>query len=117
MQAYICDRCGRVIGEDGLLTRIRVGSVDQETESYSSVYDADLCKTCADAVTGYALKERAAVESAKPGPKPKQRVEVDTGKVQALKKAGWKAKDIAGDMGISVSAVYAALKAEGKEVP
>ena len=46
--------------------------------------------------------------------KPKKRAEIDRGKVAALRKAGWKVKDIAEEMQCTETTIYTILK-EAKE--
>jgi|GEM_PF-1699993 len=136
MQAYICDRCDRVIRKEDDLYGVSIMKMEQEPcDRLQEAGKVDFCAMCAGSIIDYVLRSHGkepvgAVDSGlrEPDPdpvgeaapeqgdeKPRQRIEVDIGKVLALKAAGWKVKDIAGDMGIGVSTVYAVLKARDKE--
>lgn len=112
---YVCDRCEKVItdgdhmmialevhtGEDGLLTPVR--DDDRVIHFHSE---------CMNSV----LQERRELpEQQEEGPAPeadqekksgKKKKEVDMGKIKSLYDAHWPTKDIADDLGISVSRAH-----------
>lgn len=137
---YICDRCKREIEENP--TKIYVDELDREnsdfvySDPYPEMKNRDFCKTCGEFFVGLINRhcekgipavpnkefEKAVQEMIKdtqpsdPPPEKKTRSKLDTGKIVALRKAGWTIKAIAEEMSCSEQAVYNVLKKAGLTV-
>ena len=103
IEMYKCDRCGALIGDD----RHRLVAPDGT--------EKDLCQACVNQIFG--KREEAKVETPEAGPilgmlaNPKKGdKKIDRGKIRALKKAGWKAWEIASECKCSEATVYNVLK-------
>lgn len=135
---YTCDRCKKEIS--GHIFKIFAEELEQESEDftledhYPEMRTRDFCQECADFLVGLidqkckkgapaqintefeeAVQEMVATSQSDPPPtvdKPAAR-KVDTGKVLALRKAGWIVKDIAEDVGCSEATVYNILSRAG----
>lgn len=131
---YTCDRCRKEI--TGNPHRMFIECVDRETGDFQQetvhpeVGQLDICKDCMDFLAGLVIRHvkkgapavvnedfEKAVEDMvatsqqdKPGEKAKPGRKLDTGKVRALRNAGWTVKNIAIEMSCSEMAVYNALK-------
>lgn len=103
IEMYKCDRCGALIGDD----RHRLVAPDGT--------EKDLCQACVNQIFG--KREEVKVETPEAGPilgllaNPKKGdKKIDRGKIRALKKAGWKAWEIASECKCSEATVYNVLK-------
>ena len=117
MRKYLvtCDRCGKDCGEKGY--KVVFGYENENTAGRIDSPETDKLDFCMDCmkqiqqmVAGFA--EGREVEPT-PVQKEKKAPKIDKGKVRALRTAGWKVKDIAGEMGCSAQAVYSVLKESG----
>ena len=119
---YACDYCGGVINPDETIAAIIPGRIgyahkfianhDEDGEEVLHYHDY-----CMENLLTMKYKGAEVVEEPEADPEPKQELKkpvkgkpVDTGKIKALAKAGWSAKKISDEMGISPSAVYNHLK-------
>ncbi len=114
MRKYLvtCDRCGKDCGEKGY--KVVFGYENENTAGRIGSPETDKLDFCMDCmkqiqqmVAGFAERREA---EPKPVQKEKKQPKIDKGKVRALRNAGWKVKDIAGEMGCSPQAVYSVLK-------
>lgn len=131
---YTCDRCRKEI--TGNPHRMFIECVDRETGDFQQetvhpeVGQLDICKECTDFLAGLVMKHvkkgapavvnedfEKAVEDMvatsqqdKPDEKAKYGRRLDTGKIRALRNAGWTVKNIAIEMSCSETAIYNALK-------
>lgn len=116
IEMYKCDRCGALIGDD----RHRLVAPDGT--------EKDLCQACVNQI--FRKEEKAEIpevkvvplaETPEAGPilgllaNPKEKAKkgdkkIDRGKIKALKKAGWKAWEIASECKCSEATVYNVLK-------
>jgi hypothetical protein len=119
MRKYLvtCDRCGKDCGEKGY--KVVFGCENENTAGRIDSPETDkldFCENCLkqiqQMVAGFA--ERREVEPT-PVQKEKKQPKIDKGKVRALRNAGWKVKDIAGEMGCSNQAIYNVLKEFGDD--
>ena len=120
MKKTFCDLCQKEIAEDNVIHKIGFGIVDgsqvhedpTEIESEMDFCDACIAKIM-EAIRNRSIwKDNTAEETAKP----KKAVNIDTGRVWALKDANWKVKAIAEEMGCSESRIYNILKGERPEM-
>lgn len=104
---YICDKCSCRIDHDKHYA-IRIDKlcaddgdvVDDAIEHpYSGVNEADYCEKCMKEIYELAVNE---ISSGKK--------KIDKGKVLALADAGWKIKNIADEIGVSIPTVYNIIK-------
>lgn len=124
MIKYCCDRCGGEIRENrygfidiGLFAKKTKDRLDE-----NPFRDSHFCNGCVSAILAFIRKKpEAAMESVgekkesdseatpvtgtEEKEKPKRR-QIDTGKIFALRKAGWSPKMIAEDMGLTPQQVY-----------
>lgn len=109
IEMYKCDRCGALIGDD----RHRLVAPDGT--------EKDLCQACVDQIFGKReeVKVVQLAETPEAGPilglltggkAKKGDKKIDRGKIRALKKAGWKAWEIASECHCSEATVYNVLK-------
>ena len=117
MRKYLvtCDRCGKDCGEKGY--KVVFGYENENTAGRIDSPETDkldFCEGCLkliqQMVAGFAEGKEA---DPKPVQKEKKQPKIDKGKVRALRAAGWKVKDIAGEMGCSNQAIYNVLKEQG----
>lgn len=110
MIAVICDRCGAQVPASGKIGYMSWGfraGLDGDLVGGNVLEERHYCQACMDSVMeciNAAPGHPGGGTAKKPGKK-----RVDAGKVLALKKAGWNAKRIAEDMGVSLQAVYKVL--------
>lgn len=111
IEMYKCDRCGALIGDD----RHRLVAPDGT--------EKDLCQACVNQI--FRKEEKAEIPEVKVAETPeagpilglltegkakKGDKKIDRGKIKALKKAGWKAWEIASECHCSEATVYNVLK-------
>lgn len=104
--AFACDRCKKVIQEEGSVFYLALFAEGGEVteEEISAVH---FCKDCTPSVLSEFLtkdeKKEAKEEESKDAVKRrcKDNKRIDTGKVLALRKAGWSDEEIASDMNLS----------------
>lgn len=113
MIAVICDRCGAQVPASGRIGHVEMGFRDGLEGGYTGMDAMEgmhYCQECMLDIKGYIEKGPGRAEGGCPGPKAGTGMKrVDAGKVMALKEAGWNAKKIAEDMGISMQSVYKVL--------
>lgn len=127
---YTCDRCKKEIAGDPV--KICMEVVDRQNGDFSNnfpfpdIREYDFCDSCGEYIAGQirrfckkgapaindpdagaAVKETAATSKPSPGTAARR---IDTGKVMALKTAGWTVKAIAEEMGCSEVTVYNVMK-------
>lgn len=109
---YICDKCSCRIDPDKHYA-IRIDKlcaddgdvVDGAIEHpYSGVNEADYCEKCMKEIYELAVNE---ISSGKK--------KIDKGKVLALADAGWKIKNIADEIGVSIPTVYNIIKKRSEQ--
>jgi AraC-like DNA-binding protein len=112
-----CDCCGAAI--EGNPIQYWLCETDRETQNIKEDYfhpDIDICKSCADGLTEqvakYFDKERKKPKKKETKKRETKKTEIDMGKVHALLDAGWKMKDIAGDLKCSEQTIRKRLKEE-----
>lgn len=111
-----CDFCGKEI--IGSVIRINANVVDNNTGDFIDEFDIkqnerDYHMECAKKILSFAnhvKEEQPKQERKDTGTKKK----LDIGKILALKKAGWKYKDIAGEMGTSEQCIASTIYAYNK---
>lgn len=134
---YTCDRCKQEI--TGNIFKIFIEGVNRESEDfilddpYPEMKNRDFCRECADYFAGLinekckkgvpatinkdfedTVQDMIATSQQESPPADKHGTrKVDTGKVLALRKAGWPVKDIAADVGCSEATVYNVLSRAG----
>lgn len=129
---YTCDRCRKEITGDPVNICMEV--IDRENSDYLSdapypdIAELDFCRDCGDFIADRirhfckkgataiinedfesAVEEMIATSQPDPPPTDKPKRRLDTGKVAALRKAGWTVKAIAEEMSCSEQTVYNAL--------
>lgn len=127
---YTCDRCKKEIAGDPV--KICMEVVDRKNDGFTNSFpfpnirEYDFCDSCGEYIAGQirrfckkgapaitdqdggaAVIETAAESKPSPGTAARR---IDTGKVMALKTAGWTVKAIAEEMGCSEVTVYNVLK-------
>lgn len=115
MRAIICDRCKKILEDTEPVGRIYVG-VRPDVDIEDDLQDWDLCQECMDEIINTIRTKPENLVQDKPklaedkskivknksktsSSADSKRKPVDIGKIIALKNAGWKAKDIADEMG------------------
>lgn len=109
MKKVFCDICGKEITADQSIHKIGFGIVngDQIAENPTEIErEMDFCDTC---ITKIMESIRSGSICKTDEPKPKKAIKIDTGRVWALRDAGWKVKDIAKDMLCSEGKIYRIL--------
>ena len=129
---YTCDRCRKEITGDPV--KICMEAVDRENGDYMceapypDIAELDFCTDCGDFIAGQirrfckkgvpaiinedfksAVDEMIATSQPDPPPTDKPKRRLDTGKIAALRKAGWTVKAVAEEMSCSEQAVYNVL--------
>ena len=115
-----CDRCGREISKNEHVYYLDIKQADGYRVSPPDVdFEADkfYCKECGTAIERF-IAGKDDEPPVEPDPEPEPEVEeateepkkykkqFDYGKAIALQKAGWSAKEIAEEMGYTVSTLY-----------
>lgn len=129
----VCDRCQKPTEKPIALFMRFLDASTNDLSLWQRLPDrVELCEECAEEVCNIATSQLEAAAASQPDPEAtaasqpdpeddqkKQRRRVDTGKVVALRKAGWKVKDIAEEMHLESRQVsnilYQARKRLGKE--
>lgn len=111
-----CDRCGKEITTGKvyqLATFIsdpgKSWDLGDEVDTESG---ADLCEDCYQVIDDAVAAVMKAEKEKKPGKRPINRVDLDMGKVHALKNAGWSADKIGLEFGVSGQTILNRLKEE-----
>ena len=110
---YFCDRCGKQITDFVRIVYLETEPVaDGEDESLRG---PELCKPCSNEIlnmTEWMVQnpkvrfDNGRPTGQLPGREPKNRKEIDHGKLGALAAAGWTQSKIADELGISVATVH-----------
>lgn len=117
MKTIICDHCKKVI--DGDVIKILTSRTERGSGAvtgfaiYKDQNERDYHPECAEKILSFAnhvKEEQPKQERKEAGTKKK----LDIGKILALKKAGWKYKDIAGEMGTSEQCIASTIYAYNK---
>lgn len=102
---WVCDRCGKVIEEKVHRIETCFYGADSETGDIEELCDgADLCPECYEDLQQF-LKSKSTPE---PQAKPRRkgpRLELDLGKMAALRNAGWSYDKIADELHVSQGTV------------
>lgn len=113
-----CDRCGKTLGTQEATYIIWPQAVDRYNRDFpvklEQIYEketnCDYCEECAKATVAF-LHQKPVGENPPPMKKnARRRLELDTGKVLALRKAGWTIAKIADEMGVSQPIISRCLK-------
>lgn len=115
MIKYYCDRCGADMSKERVLGYISLNTKDKAEKELREDNEFEkwhFCKNCMH-------DEEKRSEPAESGVKQPETVQdqneskpqkrIDTGKIMALKKAGWRNKDIADEMHMTPNAVASAI--------
>lgn len=105
VQKILCDRCGKEI--EGFPVQVVAEFVDRETGE-STAGETDYIPEDAEALLG----KEFCVECTK---RITGRAKIDSGKVRALKRAGWSVEKIAEEFDASVGSIYNVLARLKKE--
>ena len=102
---FVCDRCGKVIENNVVSVAIGVGPVEGDMFDFDEMgAGADLCQDCYEDLQQF-LKSKPTPE---PQAKPRRkgaRIELDLGKMAALRNAGWSYDKIADELHVSQGTV------------
>ncbi|MCD8150576.1 MAG: hypothetical protein LUE92_13670 [Clostridiales bacterium] len=116
MIKYICDRCGKALDDEPVTGYISANSRDKATGDLlddNEFEDHHFCRECMEQIkvfihgkpeeTEPVIKESESVveepeNESEPETGKKKRSRIDTGKIFALRKAGWPVKEIAAEM-------------------
>ncbi len=111
----VCDRCGtEIIGNP---KKIFIEETERESGDFilSRPFETSKMDFCDNCIGELAKQIMSKDELSKEDKKPTERKKIDRGKLMALKNAGWKAKDIADEMGISEGTVNNTISKMKKE--
>lgn len=111
-QIYFCDSCGGEIKDN--FYRMEVKQATKDGQTIEEVVTYDLCIGCFQKWTEQ-FQKRVDDESqimADEARAKLKRKEIDAGKINALRRAGWQVQTIASEMGISIPTVKKYLKEE-----
>ena len=103
---YYCDRCKKEIQGPIVLGTI-FGNVDVPEDDWDLERGAELCEICYKAVDDVVMKVIRGVNMVPAGTK----VEIDMGKVFALRKAGWNLDKIGTEFGVTGVTIANRIKA------
>lgn len=134
MIKYYCDRCGADMSRERVLGYISLNTKDKAEKELREDNEFEkwhFCKNCMHDIRRYvranpvktceepSQNEEKRSEPAESGVKQPETVQdqneskpqkrIDTGKIMALKKAGWRNKDIADEMHMTPNAVASAI--------
>lgn len=102
---WVCDKCGAEIDGEVALVKIAFSiSADEDGEELRTEYGPELCPKCTEELRQY-LKTKSTPE---PQAKPRRkgpRLELDLGKMAALRNAGWSYDKIADELHVSQGTV------------
>jgi hypothetical protein len=112
---YFCDKCKKEI--EGAPIKINPRWHTPESAGKQFVYDnsdeKDFCVECSDEIYEFMMKppkHKKVIEESKEEKVKGAAKNIDIGKVQALRNAGWTLEKIADEVGVSVSTIYNMLK-------
>lgn len=116
---YFCDRCGKQITSD--LIHLGVRFIDPANgELVDEEWGAELCRECSEIVDDATVK--AIKMTQKPAPKKKpvnrpapNKVDIDMGKVFALREAGWSLDKIGEEFRVSGQTIANHITAYNKK--
>jgi len=98
---WVCDKCGAEIDGEVALVKIAFSiSADEDGEELRTEYGPELCPKCTEELRQY-LKTKSTPE---PQAKPRRaanRIDLDLGKMAALRNAGWSCAKIADEFHVS----------------
>ena len=110
----VCDRCGQRTEDPVVVTFAAMDILTREASEWTQDPGRlELCEACAGEVSRYAARQESRPASGKSSGSA-AREKIDTGKVIALRTAGWKIKDIAEEMGLAPGQVSKVLCQEKK---
>lgn len=102
---FVCDRCGKVIEKRVISVAVAVGDVDGDMGEFGELGESwDLCHECLEDLRRFMKSKSTPEPQAKPrrkGP----RLELDLGKMAALRNAGWSYDKIADELHVSQGTV------------
>lgn len=118
-----CDRCQKMTEHPIALNFSIMDVVTRDLTEWSRLPECvELCEACAVEISNIVTSQpkAAAITQQEPEEDKKKRgrkaIRVDTGKIVALRKAGWKVKDIAEEIGLTTSQVSNVLYQEKKKL-
>ena len=101
---FVCDRCGKVIENNVVSVAIGVCPAEGDMFEFDESDGADLCQDCYEDLKQFLKSKPTPEPQAKPrrkGP----RLELDLGKMAALRNAGWSYDKIADELHVSQGTV------------
>lgn len=101
---FVCDRCGNVIENNVVSVAIGVCPAEGDMFEFDESDGADLCQGCYEDLKQFLKSKPTPEPQAKPrrkGP----RLELDLGKMAALRNAGWSYDKIADELHVSQGTV------------
>lgn len=140
MIRYFCDRCGKSLDNERRIGYIAVNTKDKaegDLQGENDFENCHFCASCTDEVKRFIRKspeEKAEPEKAEVQELPKQkdivsdgdldpaeeenggRKRIDTGKILALRNAGWPVKEIAAEMRLTSQQVSSQLYLHKKKM-
>ena len=109
---FTCDRCGKTIKDGSYIVRGEIwGESGEVIATYEhGLFELDFCAACMREVLNSAVRcAHEITEEVDKTEKDKAR-RIDTGKIGALRRAGWSLKAISEEMGCSIQTVCNHLK-------
>ncbi len=113
MLQIICDKCGKEISKPEKIGYL-VWNFKEQLEGkqlQENIFEKNhYCEKCMEKIKIFITEEeKKELEEEKEFQKEKKKKRIDIGKIMALKKAGWKNKDIATEMHMEPQAVAGAI--------
>lgn len=113
MLQIICDKCGKDISKSEKIGYL-VWNFKEHLEGnqlQENIFEKNhYCQECMEKIKTFITEEgKKELEEEKKFPKEKIKKRIDIGKIMALKKAGWKNKEIAMEMHMEPQAVAGAI--------
>lgn len=102
---FICDRCGKVIENNVVSVAIGVGPAEGDMFDFDEMgAGADLCQDCYEDLKQFLKSKPTSEPQAKPR-RAANRIDLDLGKMVALRNAGWSIAKIADEFRVSEQTV------------